>query len=93
MEPKSKLNQKFLKKIQNNESDEDDDVNDNNDNVIDIFFRNEDCVGEFFDQMNAISALHPDIDSDDEGDYDDYEMVVIVIIVMYLNDDLNDDAY
>ena len=53
------------------ESDEDDDVNENNDNVVEIFFRNEDCVAEFFEQMNAMSAFHPDIDSDDEGDYDD----------------------
>ena len=53
------------------ESDQDDDQNESNDNVIEIFPKIEDSVTPLFEHMNEMSALHPDTDSDDEGDYDE----------------------
>ena len=52
-------------------SDEDDDVNENNQDLIEIFPVDESTVVPLFEHMNAMSALHPDNDSDDEGDYDE----------------------
>jgi hypothetical protein len=52
-------------------SDEDDDVNENNQDLVQIFPVDETAVAPLFEHMNAMSALHPDTDTDDEGDYDE----------------------